>query len=320
MPSSFASRCARMRAVADLADRTGPARRVGILHGLDRVDRDHVGAHRLGVRAHVGQRRLADDEEIGRERAEPVGPEPHLRRRLLGAHQQAARAVGRHRARAPAARSVLLPMPGSPPTSVTEPATSPPPSTRSSSGTFGGAPGRAERVDVGERAPAARPVPARLGDPLPLGRSTASSEPHSPHSGQRPSHFGDSWPQAVAAVPNKCSCHGRTVARPCDKLGAMATRPGVTGSRVRPRRHAHRLVDGHRGGPRPRSATRRSSSGCGPEPGCGETVWSSIAITGGSGTSPSTFMAPELVEPFLAALDPPLFDDAVPRSRRCAAA
>ena len=31
-------------------------------------------------------------------------------------------------------------------------------------------------------------------------------------------------------------------------------------------------------------------------------------------------MAAELVEPFLAALDPPLFDDASLRSKRCAAA
>ena len=34
----------------------------------------------------------------GRERAEPVGAQAHLRGRLLGAHEQAARAVGRHRA------------------------------------------------------------------------------------------------------------------------------------------------------------------------------------------------------------------------------
>ena len=27
--------------------------------------------------------------------------------------------------------------------------------------------------------------------------AAASSEPHSPHSGQRPSHFGDSWAQPV---------------------------------------------------------------------------------------------------------------------------
>ena len=29
------------------------------------------------------------------------------------------------------------------------------------------------------------------------GAADTSSEPHSPHSGQRPSHFGDSWAQAV---------------------------------------------------------------------------------------------------------------------------
>ena len=50
------------RTVAHLGHRPGPARRVGILHRLDGVDRDHVGAHRLGVRAHVGEGRVAHDE------------------------------------------------------------------------------------------------------------------------------------------------------------------------------------------------------------------------------------------------------------------
>ena len=95
--------------------------------------------------------------------------------------------------------SVLLPMPGSPPTSVTDPATSPPPSTRSSSAT-----------SVAEQAtPAARPRRSASGTlRSAAGRSAArrpddgratgadsATEPHVPHSVQRPSHFGDCAPQ-----------------------------------------------------------------------------------------------------------------------------
>ena len=65
-------------------------------------------------------------------------------------------------------------------------------------------------------------------------------------------------------------------------------------------------------GPRPRSARRRSSTGCEPRRGSGATASSSIAITGGSCTSRRRSWPQELVEPFLAALDPPLFDDAIP--------
>jgi len=88
--------------------------------------------------------------------------------------------------------SVLLPIPGSPPTSVSDPATSPPPSTRSSSGTFvgrRGAPrGSTLASGTGWAAELLRTAP------LPRPPSTTTSEPHSSHCGQRPSHFGDSCP------------------------------------------------------------------------------------------------------------------------------
>ena len=66
-------------------------------------------------------------------KAEPLGAQPHLLHRLLAGDVDAR---GGRRARAPPAAcssSVDLPMPGSPPTSSTEPRTKPPPVTRSSS-------------------------------------------------------------------------------------------------------------------------------------------------------------------------------------------
>ena len=55
-----------------------------------------------------------------------------------------------------------------------------------------GGPARcAARVDLGERHRGGRArVGCRAG-----GAGAASEHPHSPHSGQRPSHFGDSWAQ-----------------------------------------------------------------------------------------------------------------------------
>ena len=78
-----------VRGVAHLSDRAWRTRPVGIVHGLDGVDRDDRGPQLVDMGAHRGQRGLVDDEQIGRERAKPVGPHPHLRERLFGAHQQA---------------------------------------------------------------------------------------------------------------------------------------------------------------------------------------------------------------------------------------
>ncbi len=98
--------------------------------------------------------------------------------------------------------SVLLPMPGSPPISVTDPATRPPPSTRSSSGTsvgswdapavstspIGFGTGTA-RNPTGTRSADRRPDEVRAG--AAGAGSVSATEPHVPHSVQRPSHFGD---------------------------------------------------------------------------------------------------------------------------------
>ncbi len=100
--------------------------------------------------------------------------------------------------------NVLLPMPGSPPISVTEPGTRPPPRTRSSSASSvgrGAAPemttspigtgtGTARRALPAPDA--ARPAETRAG-----GRVDSETDPHVPHSVQRPSHFGDWAPQVA---------------------------------------------------------------------------------------------------------------------------
>jgi hypothetical protein len=98
--------------------------------------------------------------------------------------------------------SVLLPMPGSPPMSVTEPATSPPPSTRSSSGTSVGnwdAPAvSTSPIGIGtgtERSPTATRFSDRRPEAVRAGAAGAgavsATEPHVPHSVHRPSHLGD---------------------------------------------------------------------------------------------------------------------------------
>ena len=88
-----------LRAVAHLRDRPGRAGRVGILDGLDGVDREHVGAQRRRrARSTAGSDVSRDEEHARRERAEPVGAQPHLRRRLLRAHEQAPGAARGHRA------------------------------------------------------------------------------------------------------------------------------------------------------------------------------------------------------------------------------
>src|SRR3954451_3594148 len=86
-------------------------------------------------------------------------------------------------------------MPGSPTSSVTEPGTRPPPSTRSSSPT---------PVDTGADVAALTsaigtgPLVGRISPAGRLGTAGASSTsvPHSPQDGQRPSQRGDSSPHS----------------------------------------------------------------------------------------------------------------------------
>ena len=57
-----------VRAVAHLRDRARRTGQLGVEDGLDRVEREHVGQHRLDVREHVRERRLGDHEQAGFER------------------------------------------------------------------------------------------------------------------------------------------------------------------------------------------------------------------------------------------------------------
>ena len=186
--------------------------------------------------------------------------------------------------------NVLLPMPGSPPMRVTEPATRPPSSTRSSSASVvarRGAPRcrRRPAARAGCSIPPRRRLPstARRRSPTPRsrgsGRATWGTRSRKPHSGSE--HVFGSWPNSSATrdsswrparqlrdIPRARPAAGRTSRRctaievslgrdvgPADGAADVPRRgshePGVTASagvasdRVRPRRHAHRLVDRH---------------------------------------------------------------------------
>ncbi len=66
-------------AVAHLRDRAGCPRPIGIDHRLDRVDREHIGGDRLRVGDDVVEIGRADDEQLRRDRADPLGAHPDLR-------------------------------------------------------------------------------------------------------------------------------------------------------------------------------------------------------------------------------------------------
>ena len=110
-----------VRALAHLRERTRDAREVGIGERLDRVDGDDVGPDRLDVGEHARQRRVGDEQQVGGERPEPGGradgpARPTPRRRRAGSARPAPRG-------GPSACSsrVDLPIPGSPPSRVTDP-------------------------------------------------------------------------------------------------------------------------------------------------------------------------------------------------------
>ena len=123
----------RLRRAAHLRHRAGRGFHHVGPHGLDRIDDDQP--RRLAVR------QRGDDvfdggfrRELDRRGAKPqaFGAQAHLRDRFLAGDIDGAVAVAR-RAAAAWINSVDLPMPGSPPTSSTEPRTKPPPVTRSNS-------------------------------------------------------------------------------------------------------------------------------------------------------------------------------------------
>ena len=175
-----------------------PRRRVGIVHGLDRVDREDVGRSCLDVRASTaGNDVSATMSRPGCERAEPLGAQAHLLGRLLAAHEQAPRARGGHRAERLEQQRALADArlaADQRDRARDEPAAEHPVEL----GHPGGPARRAERVDLGERHRAAQRGARsdrrrRTGGRRPAPRRRV---PHSPQSGQRPSHFGGLVPQA----------------------------------------------------------------------------------------------------------------------------
>ena len=78
--------------------------------------------------------RLRQQQQARRRDAQPIGAQPNLLVRLLGGDVEHRAFVQRQVASGLGMSSVDLPMPGSPPTSISVPGTMPPPSTRSNSG------------------------------------------------------------------------------------------------------------------------------------------------------------------------------------------
>ena len=80
-------------ALAHLGDRAGRRRQLAGRTRSGWSRRHHVGLHRVDVLEQRRQRRLGHQPQVGRQRAEPLGPQAHLLGRLLGGDVEAAAAV-----------------------------------------------------------------------------------------------------------------------------------------------------------------------------------------------------------------------------------
>ena len=141
-----------------------------------------------------------------------TGPRRSARRRTWWADSSAetrrARCPAAARATSTCKSSVDLPIPGSPPSKVTEPGTRPPESTRSNSSTpVGTAAASATSTEARGTgmAPRSRSPTARSSEPS---RASSTRVFHSPHVGHRPTHRAEMEPQsrqrcrlAVLAIP-----------------------------------------------------------------------------------------------------------------------
>ena len=107
-------------------------------------------------------------------------------------------------------------MPGSPPSSVTEPGTSPPCSTRSSSPIEVGSGGPGLGVDLGDRhRHARRSTSAPAAALAATGCSISSTSVfHASQAPQRPAHFGSAAPQSVHRYTVLVLAITRTYVRP----------------------------------------------------------------------------------------------------------
>src|SRR5206468_3579745 len=96
-------------------------------------------------------------------------------------------------ARSAAKSSVDLPTPGSPPTRTSDAGTSPPPSTRSSSGTPVGIRSAASAATSTSRS---RGFAAAAGAPTDVNFASSTSVPNSPHPGHLPNQRPDEYPHS----------------------------------------------------------------------------------------------------------------------------
>ena len=123
------------RDLLDLGDAAGHALDPGRADGLHRVDHQQRRADLLDVGEHGAQVGLGGEVELVVHAAGAVGAQPDLGGGLLAGDVEGAGAHPGAVWAATSSSSVLLPTPGSPASRIAAPGTSPPPSTRSSSGT-----------------------------------------------------------------------------------------------------------------------------------------------------------------------------------------
>ena len=193
MPRSLRDLDEPLRAVANLGDRAGRRAELGVVHGLDRVDDDELWFVLLDQRDDAAHVALTREPQAVDERIDSARRGLHLRGGLLAGEVEAASA-GFASDAAACSSSVDLPMPGSPPTSVTEPGTSPPPSTRSSSPI---------PVDLACHCRGSTWVIGKGGATAAVGTERGASSRsstsvfHAPQPGQRPAHWSACVPQSV---------------------------------------------------------------------------------------------------------------------------
>ena len=149
--------------------------------------------------------------------------------------------------------SVDFPIPGSPASNMTDPATIPPPSRRSTSGmpssVRGSSPPGCSDSGVASTGPAAAWNGRAAGVEGRLDSANSAYVPQAPHAEHRPSHFGLVWPQSLQRKVSFCLGLGGTRAscrmreQPCKgKKALLATAWPSAAAWRQPRSHPHRAA------------------------------------------------------------------------------
>ena len=195
--SVFATFKKRARALLDLTDRAGRRRNIRAAHRLDRIDDDQIGFHRFDQTADLVHVALGNEGDIVLGDVQADGTQLDLPHRFLARDVEHIFVL--LTSPQSCSKIVDLPMPGSPPISVTLPMTIPPPRTRSSSlmpvtmrlFSFGGA-DAFQLLRHKACLPVTRGAAAALPEDALAGSATTSSVMvfHAPQDGQRPSQRG----------------------------------------------------------------------------------------------------------------------------------